>query len=57
MPQILEVTFATPIMSDPEEPEDYHQARWHQDHQEQEKWRQAIWKELSNTIGCKVWKQ
>ena len=44
MPQIFKVTFVTATMSDLEEPEDYHQAWWHQDHQEQEKWRQATWK-------------
>ena len=43
------------IMSDPEEPQDFHQAWWHQDPQEQEKWRQAIWKELSDMISHKVW--
>ena len=43
------------IMSDPEEPQDFYQAWWHQDPQEQEKWRQAIWKELSDMISHKVW--
>ena len=43
------------IMSDPEEPQDFEQAWWHPDPQEQEKWRQAVKKELSDMISHKMW--
>ena len=45
MPQIFKVAFVMAIMSDPEEPQHFHHAWWHQEPQEQEKWRQAIQKE------------
>ena len=49
--EILEVAFIMAIMSDPEESQVFHQAWWHPDSQEQEKWRQAIWKELGDMIN------
>ena len=42
-------------MSDREAPQAFHQAWWHQDPQEQEKWRQAIWKKLGDMITCQIW--
>ena len=37
-----EVASVTAVMSYPEEPQQFHKARCHEDPQEQEKWRQAV---------------
>ena len=42
------------IMSDAERPQNLQQAWQHSDPQEEEKWRQAVWKEYSNMISHKV---
>ena len=53
--EIAEVPFVTAIMSDPEEPQQLHRAWFHEDPQEQEKWRQVVRKELGNMLSSKVW--